>query len=59
MTQTLFMFGDWPVRVTEALIGFGALALVLLLAITIVVARSGRRGTEVALAQAEAQVRCF
>jgi DNA recombination protein RmuC len=46
------MFGDWPVRVTEALIGFGALALVLLLAITIVVARSGRRGTEVALAQA-------
>jgi DNA recombination protein RmuC len=52
MTQTLFMFGDWPVRVTEALIGFGALALVLLLAITIVVARSGRRGTEVALAQA-------
>jgi DNA recombination protein RmuC len=52
MTQTLFMFGDWPVRVTEALIGFGALALVLLLAITIVVARSGRRGTEVALVQA-------
>jgi DNA recombination protein RmuC len=52
MTQTLFMFGDWPVRVTEALIGFGALALVLLLAITIVVARSGRRGAEVALAQA-------
>jgi DNA recombination protein RmuC len=52
MTQTLFMFGDWPVRVTEALIGFGALALVLLLAITVVVARSGRRGTEVALAQA-------
>jgi DNA recombination protein RmuC len=52
MNQTLFMFGDWPVRVTEALIGFGALALVLLLAITVVVARSGRRGTEVALAQA-------
>jgi DNA recombination protein RmuC len=52
MTQTLFMFGDWPVRVTEALIGFGGLALALLLAITIVVARSGRRGAEVALAQA-------
>jgi DNA recombination protein RmuC len=52
MTQTLFMFGDWPVRVTEALIGFGALALVLLLVIAVVVARSGKRGTEVALAQA-------
>jgi DNA recombination protein RmuC len=52
MTQTLFMFGDWPVRVTEALIGFGGLALVLLLAITIVVARSGKRGAEIAAAQA-------
>jgi DNA recombination protein RmuC len=52
MTQTLFMFGDWPVRVTEALIGFGALALILLLGIAIVVARSGRRGAEVAAAQA-------
>jgi DNA recombination protein RmuC len=52
MTQTLFMFGDWPVRVTEALIGFGALALILLLVITVVVARSGKRGAEVAAAQA-------
>jgi DNA recombination protein RmuC len=52
MTQTLFMFGDWPVRLTEALIGFGALALILLLGIAIVVARSGRRGAEVAAAQA-------
>ena len=52
MTQTLFMFGDWPVRVTEALIGFGALALILLLVIAIVVARSGKRGGEFALAQA-------
>ncbi len=52
MTQTLFMFGDWPVRVTEALIGFGALALVLLLVIVAVVARSGKRGAEVAAAQA-------
>jgi DNA recombination protein RmuC len=52
MTQTLFMFGDWPVRVTEALIGFGTLALILLLVITVVVARSGKRGAEVAAAQA-------
>jgi DNA recombination protein RmuC len=52
MTQTLFMFGDWPVRVTEALIGFGALALILLLVITVAVARSGKRGAEVAAAQA-------
>jgi DNA recombination protein RmuC len=52
MTQTLFMFGDWPVRLTEALIGFGGLALILLLGIAIVVARSGRRGAEVAAAQA-------
>ncbi len=52
MTQTLFMFGDWPVRVTEALIGFGALALILLLAIAIAVARSGKRGAEFALTQA-------
>src|SRR5438552_2098187 len=52
MTQTLFMFGDWPVRVTEALIGFGALALILLLTIAIAVARSGKRGAEFALTQA-------
>ncbi len=52
MTQILFMFGDWPVRVTEALIGFGALALILLLAIAIAVARSGKRGAEFALTQA-------
>jgi DNA recombination protein RmuC len=52
MTQTLFMFGDWPVRVTEALIGFGALALILLLTIVIAVTRSGKRGAELALVQA-------
>jgi DNA recombination protein RmuC len=52
MNQTLFMFGDWPVRVTEALLGFGALTLILLLTIAIVVARSGSRGAAVAMVQA-------
>ena len=52
MNQTLFMFGDWPVRLTEALLGFGALTLILLLTIAIAVARSGNRGTAVAMAQA-------
>jgi DNA recombination protein RmuC len=46
------MFGDWPVHVTEALIGFGALTLILLLAIAIAMARSGKRGAEFALVQA-------
>ena len=36
----------------DALIGFGVLALVLLLTIAIVIARSGRRGAELAMAQA-------
>jgi DNA recombination protein RmuC len=52
MNQTVFMLGDWPVRLTEALLGFGALTLLLLLTIAIVVARSGRRETAFALAQA-------
>src|ERR1700754_2528892 len=52
MNQTLFMFGDWPVRVTEALLGFAALTLILLLTIAIAVARSGSRGATIALAQA-------
>jgi DNA recombination protein RmuC len=52
MNETLFMIGDWPVRTGEALTGFGALALLLLLTIAIVIARSGRRGAEVAMAQA-------
>ena len=47
-----FHVGDLPVHAGEALIGFGALALVLLLAIAIVIARSGRRGAELAMAQA-------
>jgi DNA recombination protein RmuC len=52
MNQTLFMLGDWPVRLTEALLGFGGLTLLLLLTIAIVVARSGQRDTAFALAQA-------
>jgi DNA recombination protein RmuC len=52
MNQTLFTLGDWPVRLTEALLGFGGLTLLLLLVIAIVVARSGQRGTAFALAQA-------
>ena len=52
MNEILFTVGDLPIHVGEALAGFGALALVLLLAIAIVIARSGRRGAEVAMAQA-------
>jgi DNA recombination protein RmuC len=46
------MIGDWPVHAGEALLGFGALVLVLLLSIVIVVARSGRHGTDLAREQA-------
>jgi DNA recombination protein RmuC len=52
MNEILFLIGDWPVRVAEGLIAISALALVLLLALVIVVARSGRRGAELAMAQA-------
>ena len=52
MNEILFIVGDLPIHVGEALAGFGALALVLLLAIAIVIARSGRRGAELAMAQA-------
>jgi DNA recombination protein RmuC len=52
MNEILFLIGDMPVRAGSALIGFGALALVLLLTIAIVIARSGRRGAEQAMAQA-------
>ena len=52
MNEILFMIGDLPIRTGDALIGFGALALVLLLIIAIVIARSGRRGAELAMAQA-------
>ena len=52
MNEILFTLGDLPIRISDALIGFGALALLLLLVIAIVIARSGRRGAEQAMAQA-------
>jgi DNA recombination protein RmuC len=52
MNEILLVVGDLPIHVGEALIGFGVLALLLLLAIAIVIARSGRRGAELAMAQA-------
>src|SRR5262245_16226066 len=52
MNEILFLIGDWPVHTLDLLIAFGALALVLLLAMVIVIARSGRRGAEMAMAQA-------
>ncbi|HKU08710.1 MAG TPA: DNA recombination protein RmuC [Bradyrhizobium sp.] len=52
MNEILFLIGDWPVRVADGLIGISALALVLLLVLVIVVAKSGRRGAELAIAQA-------
>src|ERR1700709_2155907 len=52
MNEILFTIGDWPVHTSTALIGFGALALVLLLIIAVVIARSARRGADVAMAQA-------
>ena len=52
MNQILFVVGDWPVRINDALIGFGVLTLILLLVIAVVIARSGRRSAELAMAQA-------
>src|SRR5205809_7878705 len=52
MNEILFMIGDWPVHAGELLIAFGALALILRLTIAVVIARSGRRGAELAMAQA-------
>ena len=52
MNEILFMIGTMPVHTGEALIGFGALALILLVVIAVVIARSGRRGLELAQAQA-------
>src|SRR4051794_6019891 len=52
MNQILFLIGDWPVRINDALTAFGVLTLALLLVIAIVIARSGRRGAEFAIAQA-------
>src|SRR3977135_208982 len=52
MNEILFMIGDLPVHTGAALIGFSALALLLLLIIAVVIARSSRRGAELAMAQA-------
>lgn len=52
MNDILFMLGDMPVRTGAALIVFGVLALLLLVVIAIVIARSGRKGAETAMAQA-------
>src|SRR6201746_1872604 len=51
MNEILFTIGDWPIRLGAALIGFAALALILLLTIAIIMARSGSRGAELAAAQ--------
>src|SRR5262245_23816015 len=51
MNEIIFTAGDWPVRTVDALIGFGVLTLMLLLVIAIVIARSSRRGAELAMAQ--------
>jgi len=52
MNEILFLIGDWPVRVADGLIGISALALVLLTLLVVVVAKSGQRGAELAMAQA-------
>ncbi|MGY4433021.1 DNA recombination protein RmuC [Bradyrhizobium sp. F1.13.1] len=52
MNEIIFTLGDWPVRTVHALIGFGALVLILLAVIAVVIARSGRRGAELAMANA-------
>ncbi|MGA7804693.1 DNA recombination protein RmuC [Bradyrhizobium sp.] len=52
MNQILFRLGDWPVHISDLAIGAAGLALSLLVILTIVVARSGRRGAEFAMAQA-------
>jgi DNA recombination protein RmuC len=50
--QIILIVGDWPLRLGEAALGFCALVILLLLAITIAVVRSGRRGADTAMAQA-------
>ena len=52
MNEILFTIADLPVRGGDALIGFGALALLLLTIIAVIIARSGRRGAELTMAQA-------
>jgi DNA recombination protein RmuC len=52
MNETLFLIGDVPVTAGIALVAFGVLALALLLSVVIVIARSGRTGAAIAMAQA-------
>lgn len=52
MNEILLTIGDLPIRVSDALIGLGALALALLFTIAVVIARGSRRGAELAMAQA-------
>jgi DNA recombination protein RmuC len=52
INQIVFMIGGLPVRTIDVLIGFGMLVLLLLLGIAVAVARSGRRGAELAMLQA-------
>src|SRR6201996_3086398 len=52
MNEIVFIVGDTPIRLGAALLGFAALARRLLLAIVIAIARSGRRGAAMAMAQA-------
>src|SRR5262245_2642654 len=52
MNPILFMIGGWPVHITDIVVAFAVATLLLLLTITIVVARSGRREAAHALTQA-------
>src|SRR6516162_11275017 len=52
MNEILFVIGDLPVHTGDLLIGTSGLLLILLLVVAIVVARSGRRGAELAFEQA-------
>ncbi|MBR0869772.1 DNA recombination protein RmuC [Bradyrhizobium tropiciagri] len=51
MNEILLTIGDLPVHVSDALIGLGVLALILLLTIAVVIARASRHGAELAMAQ--------
>src|SRR5262249_48624849 len=51
MNPILFMIGGWPVHITDVVIGFAVSTLLLLLTITTVVARSGRREAAHAMMQ--------
>ncbi|WP_407168134.1 DNA recombination protein RmuC [Bradyrhizobium sp. ORS 111] len=51
MNEILLTIGDLPIRVSDALLALGVLALALLLTIALVIARASRRGAELAMAQ--------